>query len=94
VKTSQAPMAVREFRILVTLTAVLPMGFLVFLRYELINAERLRLLRASQESIDNLKRLQTQFVQSEKLASLGQLAAGAAHEINNPLTAILAIPIC
>jgi signal transduction histidine kinase len=88
-KTSQAPIAVREFRILVTLAAVLPMGFLVFLRYELIDAERLRLLRASQEAIDNLKRLQMQFVQSEKLASLGQLAAGAAHEINNPLTAIL-----
>jgi len=89
VKTSQTPMAVREFRILVTLAAVLPLGFLVFLRHELIDAERLRLLRVSQESIDNLKRLQMQFVQSEKLASLGQLAAGAAHEINNPLTAIL-----
>jgi len=46
-------------------------------------------LGASQDSIDTLKRLQMQFVQSEKLASLGQLAAGAAHEINNPLTAIL-----
>src|SRR6266852_7341840 len=89
VKTSQAPMAVHEFRVLVTLGAVLPLGFLVFLRHELLDAERLRLLRASQESIDNLKRLQMQFVQSEKLASLGQLAAGAAHEINNPLTAIL-----
>jgi signal transduction histidine kinase len=89
VKTSQVPMAVHEFRVLVTLGAVLPLGFLVFLRHEFLDAERLRLLRASQESIDNLKRLQMQFVQSEKLASIGQLAAGAAHEINNPLTAIL-----
>ncbi len=86
---SHAPQAVREFRILVTLVAILPLGFLVFLRHELMDTERLRLLRASQESIDNLKRLQMQFVQAEKLASLGQLAAGAAHEINNPLTAIL-----
>ncbi len=54
-----------------------------------MDRERLRILRASQESIDNLKRLQTQFVQSEKLASIGQLVGGAAHEINNPLTAIL-----
>jgi signal transduction histidine kinase len=89
VKTSEAPMAVHQFRILVTLGAVLPLGFLVFLRHELVDAERVRLLRASEESVDNLKRLQMQFVQSEKLASLGQLAAGAAHEINNPLTAIL-----
>ncbi len=88
-KVSQAPMAVREFRILITLGAVFPLGFLAFLRHELVDRERLRLLRASQESIDNLKRLQTQFVQSEKLASIGQLVGGAAHEINNPLTAIL-----
>ncbi len=89
VKMSDAPMAVHQFRVLLTLGAVLPLGFLIFLRHELVDAERFRLLRASQESIDNLKRLQMQFVQSEKLASLGQLAAGAAHEINNPLTAIL-----
>jgi two-component system NtrC family sensor kinase len=88
-KFSQAPAAVHEFRILVTLAAVLPLGFLAFLRHELMDRERLRLLRASQDSIDNLKRLQTQFVQSEKLASIGQLVGGAAHEINNPLTAIL-----
>jgi signal transduction histidine kinase len=86
---SQAPMPVHQFRILLTLAAVLPLGFLAFLRHELVDGERLRLLRASQESLDNLKRLQTQFVQSEKLASIGQLVGGAAHEINNPLTAIL-----
>jgi two-component system NtrC family sensor kinase len=82
-------MAVHQFRVLLTLGAVLPLGTLAFLRHELMDRERVRLLRASQESIDNLKRLQTQFVQSEKLASIGQLVGGAAHEINNPLTAIL-----
>jgi signal transduction histidine kinase len=86
---SQAPPEVRQFRMLVTLGAVLPLGALAFLRHELVDRERMRLLRASQDSIDNLKRLQMQFVQSEKLASIGQLVGGAAHEINNPLTAIL-----
>jgi len=70
------------------------MSFLVFLRYELINAERLRLLRASQESIDNLKRLQMQFVQSEKLASLGQLAAEPRMRSTIHLQPSWAIPIC
>lgn len=38
-----------------------------------------------QQEIDERKLLESQLIQSEKLASLGQLAAGVAHEINNPI---------
>lgn len=37
-----------------------------------------------------LRGLQAQVIQSEKLASLGQIAAGIVHELNNPLTSIVA----
>lgn len=81
--------AVRDFRLMATFVAAIPLAMLVFMRTHLADADRVRLLAEAEMSVNNLRRLQTQIVQSEKLVSLGQLAAGAAHEINNPLTAIL-----
>jgi two-component system NtrC family sensor kinase len=39
----------------------------------------------------DLKKLEQQVSQSERLAAMGQMIAGVAHELNNPLTAILGI---
>ena len=87
--THESPAAVLDFRLMAVLVASIPLALLVFLKTHLADADRTRLLAQSERSIENLHRLQAQIVQSEKLVSLGQLAAGAAHEINNPLTAIL-----
>ena len=44
---------------------------------------------ASDEAFRKLQETQTQLVQSDKMASIGQLAAGIAHEINNPTGFVL-----
>jgi two-component system NtrC family sensor kinase len=48
-------------------------------------------LIASSRDFTEFKRLEQQVIQSEKLAAMGQLIAGVAHELNNPLTAIVGI---
>jgi len=83
------PPAIRWFRMVLTLSAAILMGIMVFVRQRLLDRELLRLLTYSQESFKNLKRLQAQITESEKLASIGQLVGGAAHELNNPITAML-----
>jgi hypothetical protein len=52
-------------------------------------ADLARKNRELAETLDQLKRAQQQLVRSEKLASIGQLVAGIAHEINNPVNAIV-----
>ena len=63
-----------------------------FANQAVIAIENTRLLRELQErtdaltrSLDDLRAAQDRLVQTEKLASLGQLTAGIAHEIKNPL---------
>jgi len=52
-------------------------------------ADLARKNRELAEALDKLTRTQQQLVRSEKLASIGQLDAGIAHEINNPVNAIV-----
>jgi len=45
----------------------------------------------SARDVTEVKRLEEQLIQAEKLAAMGQMLAGVAHELNNPLTAILGV---
>lgn len=79
----------RLFRLYTVLLAMLLLGALVFLRQYSQDQTLVALLRESRRAFDSQKQLQNQLVQKEKLASLGNLVAGAAQEINHPLGAIM-----
>ncbi len=80
----------KNFRNLLILFSASAFLFILLLynRYTFKKKSNVKLQQSNTELEDTLKRLhatQDQLVQSEKMASLGQLTAGIAHEIQNPL---------
>lgn len=51
--------------------------------------EKVLLYEETCRAYDDLRKTQEQLLQSEKMSAIGQLISGVAHELNNPLTAIL-----
>src|ERR1700676_2806873 len=79
----------RVFRVATVLAAMLLLGAFVFLRQYVQDQALMAVLQESRRGYESQKRLQSELVQKEKLASRGNLVAGAAHDINHPLAAIM-----
>jgi signal transduction histidine kinase len=58
-------------------------------RHAALAIENALLFEREQKTIEELRRAQKRLLQSEKLATIGQMAAGIAHELNTPLTYIM-----
>ena len=71
---------------------VMLMGLGIFLVVAILlyrnNRQKQKANKVLESTLTNLKATQTQLIQSEKMASLGELTAGIAHEIQNPLNFI------
>jgi hypothetical protein len=83
------PASIAIFRLRLIFGAMLVLGVLAYWKISLLARELVRLVTLTRDSIENLKAVQRQVTHSEKLVALGRLTSGAAHEISNPLTAIL-----
>ena len=58
-------------------------------RHAALAIENAQLFEREQKTIEELRQAQKRLLQSEKLAAIGQMAAGIAHELNTPLTYIM-----
>jgi signal transduction histidine kinase len=79
----------RQVRFTVAMGGVATLAFFVFLKQHLLDRKLMQLLFQSRNSYDNLQRLQGRVVQQAKLASLGELVALAASELEYPLATVL-----
>lgn len=84
-----SPQPIVIFRLRLIFGAMLFLGSLTFLKLSSMDRELLRLIGSTESSLESLKLVQKQILESQRMAALGRLAAGATHEISNPLTAIL-----
>jgi signal transduction histidine kinase len=86
---SHDPYHLRQVRFAVAMAGIAVLAFVVFLKQHLLDQRLLHLLKNSRQSFDNLQRLQGRVIQQAKLASLGELVALAAGELEFPLSTIL-----
>ena len=79
----------RRVRFGVAMAGVAILACFIFLKQYLLDQRLVELLNRSRQSFDNLERLQGRAILQAKLASLGELVALAASELEYPLSAIL-----
>src|SRR6266850_1303344 len=83
------PHGIVIFRLVLTFAAMLVLTSLLFWKQALVDRSLVTFLQRSETSLDDMKRLQSHAIQSEKMVALVLFMPKAAYEMNNPLTSIL-----